>query len=267
MEGTMIALTSYGTSEFNQIQTLLVKSAIDQGAHRVSMWHPEHLKETKFYERHRDILDRPRGGGYWLWKPYIILMELERLGKGDYLIYHDCGRKNKPDIIRQPLHHATQWVHDNLGGMLPGSYTPRYGRNAKWTKGECFAVMGCEAPLYKEHPQIQASVSVWERHDASMDFVREWLHWCTNPAALLDDRIDPTIPDDPDFVDHRHDQSVLTLLAIKRGLKCMGSPLECHYGERKINGLIERIKGEALVESFARKLPVFVRDFPELAAA
>ena len=139
--------------------------------------------------------------------------------------------------------------------MLPGLYLPRYGRNAIWTKGECFAALGCEDSIFKEHPQIQATFSVWEKHDASIDFVSTWLDWCTNPAALIDDHIDPNIPDAPDFREHRHDQSVLTLLTLKRGLKCFGSPFESHKGERRINCLIDRINGEAEIESFADLLP------------
>ena len=263
----MIALTSYATPEFVEAQLGLVQSALRQGADRVTMWRSEHLRATAFYRKNREILDRPRGAGYWLWKPYIILTELEQLNVGDYLIYHDCGHPDKPNTIKRPLKHAVRWCHNHLGGILPGVYLPEYGRNARWTKGECFSAMGCDAAVYREHPQIQASFSVWEKHDASIEFVREWLRWCADPMALVDDRLDPDILDDADFVEHRHDQSVLTLVTIKRGRTCMGSPLERHPGARTINGLIDRITGVAAPESFAHKLPNFARNFPEMVGA
>jgi hypothetical protein len=31
---------------------------------------------TEFYQEHKQILDRNKGGGYWLWKPFIILEAL-----------------------------------------------------------------------------------------------------------------------------------------------------------------------------------------------
>lgn len=33
-----------------------------------------------------------QGAGYWVWKPFIILKELEHLQDGDYLLYTDAGR-------------------------------------------------------------------------------------------------------------------------------------------------------------------------------
>ncbi len=260
----MIALTSFATDEFVAAQMGLVQSALNHGARRVTMWRPEDLERTDFYERNRSILDHPRGAGYWLWKPYIILRELERLDPGDYLVYYDCGHIERPFTVKRSLSVLTEWVGANLGGMMPGIYLPQYGRTAKWTKGECFAVTGCDAPIFQEHPLVQAGLSVWQRHDASIAFVSEWLEWCANPAALIDDHIDPTIPDAPDFVEHRHDQSVLTLLTIKRGLKCMGSPLECHPGERRIHALIDRITGKNPAESFAHLFPGFAERFPDM---
>ena len=251
----MITLTSYATEDFIPSQVAQAESALHHGARRIAMWRPGDLRATAFYARHRDILDRPRGGGYWLWKPYIILVELEKLQQGDVLIYSDCGKPDNPHTVSRPLTVLTDWCRDQRGGMLPGVYIPQYGRNAIWTKGECFTVMGCEADSYRNHPQIQATFSVWEKHDRSMEFVREWLNWCTVPAALLDDHIDPSIPDAPDFRQHRHDQSILTLLALKHGLKCFGSPVEARHRSKKIDRLIDRIAGDKAVNSYAAKFP------------
>ena len=260
----MIALASFATGEFIAPQMELARSALQCGARRVSMWRREDLIGTAFYQENRDILDRPRGAGYWLWKPYIILRELERLDKGDFLIYCDTGPPHKTQIVKRPLSILTEWCREHRGGLLPGLYLPRYGSNTRWIKGECFAVMGCEAPLYKEHPQIQAGISVWEKHEASTALAAEWLRWASNPQALLDDQIDPTIPNAADFVEHRHDQAVLTLLVLKQGLKLVGSPLECHPAERRINSLIDRISGKLETESFAELFPSFAERYPAL---
>ena len=251
----MIALTCYATEEFEDTQRDLGQAALEHGARRVSLWRPGDLKRDGFYDRHRDILVRPRGAGYWLWKPYIILAELERLDDGDMLIYSDSGKAKAPQLITRPLNILTEWVRENLGGMLPGFYCPQFGRNARWTKGECFAVMNCRSSFFQDHPQIGATYSVWEKHDRSIAFVREWLHWCTNPAALLDDQVDPSIPNSQDFKDHRHDQSVLTLLALKQGLRCFGSPLEVRNPCKRIDTLIDRIADGAPAESFADRFP------------
>ena len=43
------------------------------------------LKHKNFIEKHK------RGYGYWLWKPYIIMQQLENMGEGDVLFYADAG--------------------------------------------------------------------------------------------------------------------------------------------------------------------------------
>lgn len=260
----MIALASFATGGFISAQMELAQSALQCGARRVSTWRRENITSTRFYEQNRSILDLPRGSGYWLWKPYIILKELEYLDEGDFLIYCDCGRPDRPNRIKRHLSVLTDWCHENLNGILPGIYLPRHGQNTKWIKGECFSIMGCDAPLYRQHPQIQAGISVWEKQESSMEFVAEWLRWCCNPQALLDDHVDPTIPDAPDFVEHRHDQAILTLLVLKHGLRCVGSPLECHPWERRLNSLIDRISGRLQPESFADLFPSFAETFPAL---
>jgi len=251
----MIALTSFASDPFAAAQLSLAQDALQSGAQRLSLWRRRDLERTAFYRANRDILDQPRGAGYWLWKPYIILSELERLQQGDFLFYSDCGQPDKPHRISRPLHVLADWCKSNVGGMLPGVYIPKSGRNAKWTKGECFSVMGCDSDLFRDHPQIQTTFSVWEKHDESLDFVQAWLDWCTVPAAISDGRVDPSIPDAPDFRDHRHDQSILTLLALKRGLRCYGSPLEGHGGSKGIDNLIDRISGQLPADSYAHKFP------------
>jgi hypothetical protein len=239
----MIALTTFATGHFTVSQLARSQSALAWGASQVTLWGREQLEATDFYRERRGILDLPRGAGYWLWKPFIILHGLERLSPGDVLIYCDCGNPGKPHTIERPLKIIADWTCEEAGGMLPGVYLPDHGPARWWTKGECFRAMGCRDRSIHDHPQIQASFSVWRRQPESIDFVREWLRWCTDPAAVLDEKVDPSIPDDPGFIEHRHDQSILTILALQRGLRCFGSPWETRGRTRDINVLIDRISG------------------------
>ncbi|MFK1815377.1 hypothetical protein ACIXAT_21975 [Bacteroides fragilis] len=55
-----------------------------------------HLMSNKdidegFKQLNRDIFDIKRGGGLWLWKPYIILKTLKTIGDDDVLMYCDSG--------------------------------------------------------------------------------------------------------------------------------------------------------------------------------
>jgi hypothetical protein len=106
--------------------------------------------------------------------------------------------------------------------------------------------MGCDAPLYWDHPQIQATYSIWQKTDSALSFAGDWLKWCMEPAALCDERVHPDIIDFDDFVDHRHDQSVLTNLALKRGIVCFGKPHVPLAGSKDISNLIDQMQGKQL---------------------
>ena len=43
-----------------------------------------------FVNRNKNILDRQRGAGYWLWKPYFIFQELYLARDGDIIVYSDA---------------------------------------------------------------------------------------------------------------------------------------------------------------------------------
>ena len=75
-----VAIVSYaaGDPEYYAYQSTLELSAHDNGIDRILTCHPRDI-DQKFYETHKEILDMPKGVGYWLWKPYIILDAMNRI--------------------------------------------------------------------------------------------------------------------------------------------------------------------------------------------
>jgi hypothetical protein len=45
--------------------------------------------DNEFIIKNEKILKYPRGGGYWLWKPYIISQTLKKINEGDIVFYLD----------------------------------------------------------------------------------------------------------------------------------------------------------------------------------
>jgi hypothetical protein len=256
-----VKLLTFASAGFYSQQKSLIRSAARSGMTASAQWTDADLTKTSFYSENRGILSAKRGSGYWLWKPYLIVRELEQLKSGDFLVYYDVGRPTIPHKFSQPVLPLLDWCEQKNGGMLPGTYISQYGRNAKWTKRECFVVMGCDEPRYWDHPQIQATYSVWQKNDCSLAFVHDWLRWCMEPAALTDDRLLSEVADFDDFVDHRHDQSVITNLAIKHGIKCVGEPNDVLAGSKDINNLVDRIRGKKLSIVIRNALSFGTRQF------
>jgi hypothetical protein len=236
-----ISFVTFATEDFFPQQRVLSASARRHGATHSVDWTHDDLVKTGFFRQNLGLFSASRGAGYWLWKPFIILEELKRVPEGGFVFYSDCGLKVGRRAIRRPLSLLIDWMVEHNGGMFPGVYAPEWGPSRKWTKGECFEVMGCTDPAFLDAPQVQAGFSAWQNTEASRDFVAEWLTWCQKAQALSDEITDPSIPNDPMFEDHRHDQSVLTLLMLKRGIRTFGLPHELTRDSKVINNLIDRI--------------------------
>ena len=158
--------------------------------------------DDDFKNKNFSVFNVKRGGGYWLWKPYIILKTLKLLQGGDYLVYMDSGAyftKNVDNILRMINHK----------GVLAFSMKQK---TSKWTKGDCFYHLNKNNKEdYKNNDQMQATYIFLRKCKQSVDFVQRWLSNCVSYNLITDD---PNLYMDnyEDFVDHRHDQAIFSLM-------------------------------------------------------
>jgi len=178
------------------------------------------LIETKFYQDNKQILDNKRGAGYWLWKPYFILNEVLLLKENDYLIYTDCG-----DVFSNKIYNYLDNEIKNHDIILMSSFS----KNTIYTKRDCFILMNCDNDKYWNSPQIEAGFSIWKKTDFSIKILNEWLKYCSILEIINDENKNENFSD---FIDHRHDQSILTNLSIKYNLfntHHLRNFIECNY--------------------------------------
>lgn len=202
---------SYASGNFIQARDELCKSALAVGFCEARARGFEHL-EVDFVDQNQKILSESRGAGYWLWKPQIILQELKTLNHGDLLVYSDAGRSSYYQFRRFPNKLA---VEAREKGFLLGPTICQHGPMSKWTKRDAFVLMNMDRPEIYELPPIQATWSFWTNSKESTDFLEKWLSYCSDPRILTDMENTQGFNNLSDFVDHRHDQSILTLLAHK----------------------------------------------------
>jgi len=157
----------------------------------------ELLEDTDFYRSNKEILDIPKGNGLWSWKPYIIL---DALAIDDEVIYLDSSviPDNKECLLNL------------MSSTVDVSSLPTPFINREWTKRLCFEKMDCDFSRWWNAPQIWAGVVSVKRSGANI--VSEWLNFCTQKDIISDD---PCEGNFEGFIEHRHDQSILTNLLIK----------------------------------------------------
>jgi hypothetical protein len=61
--------------------------------------------------------------------------------------------------------------------------------------------------------QAQASVIVIRNTEPAREFIKEWLRWCCVPGLIDDSKSEAM--NSTEFREHRHDQAILTCLAIR----------------------------------------------------
>lgn len=227
MSGPRIHLASFATRIFLPRQWFLTKSAVSNRiCDEATSWRMKDLIEAGFPQRAPRISLRSRGAGYWAWKPFIIEHHLRRMPDGDILLYCDVGRRNAFKLLHRPLDPYLEWMDQARQDVMPGVRIPWKGPMSMWTKRDAFVQTGMDHADAHTACPIQASFSLWRAGDASRGLAMEWMDWCADPDLVGDDRGKCRLPELPDFRDHRHDQSLLTLLCLKHGIDGLDLGLE-----------------------------------------
>jgi hypothetical protein len=204
-------LCAYGTPEYSGSLKLLKKTAIEIGkVDEVFIYDKDWLLNSDFYLKNKYILDKPRGGGFWLWKIYIILESLKKMEDGDIIIYTDAGIKVINDLT--PLYSlASKGINSGkLFFRIAGGHL-----NKRWTKRDCFVLMNCDTKEHWDAVQTNAAFQVYVKNEENIKFLNEYLKYARDPRIITDDMNMCGKPNLPEFKDHRHDQSILSLLTVK----------------------------------------------------
>jgi hypothetical protein len=245
-------LISYANKPFYRSQVLLHQSAKQHGIYNSICYDDIWIRNQKsFYEKNKFILSQKRGNGYWLWKPFIILNALKQLKDGEVLIHIDAGTKfvNSPDELIKILDKKEIILFYNNGNL-----------NSTWTKRDCFYYMNCDTAEYHKKSQVVAGYLALRKTKFVVDMLEEWLHYAQDERIITDNENICGLPNYPEFKDHRHDQSILTNLAIKYNIELFRDPSQ--WGNKYKFGKY-RVEGEFTEEGYVDE-PFYNSTYPTL---
>jgi len=224
-------LISFGNEKYYSSLDLLEKTAIEVGkVDEFKRYTPAMLEGTEFWRKNNYLLSQPRGAGYWVWKPYIIMMAMQSLENGDAVIYSDAGLKVIDNL--SPLFDALS-NHPNDGKVI--FRVPWIGAEHKakyWTKKDCFVLTESDKAKYWDAPMTNGAVSVWEKNDKNIEFLKEW-QWYIRNVQIVTDMPNMCGANYFGFKDHRHDQSVLTILTVRNNYELFRDPTQ--WGNEELN--------------------------------
>ena len=197
---------------------------------KLILYTDEDLKKDKiFWDKHKSFIENnKRGYGYWLWKPYIIKKTMENMNNGDILLYLDCGceiggkkQKNLPkffDLVKKDKIICTKTGHCEKN----------------WVKRDLLVLLDLEDSKFIKTQQYQAGVVMYYICNMTRTIIDFWYN-IGNNYHMIDDS--PSIKQNYNcFIEHRHDQSIFSLLIKKYNILSNKFLNECVYISRNKRG-------------------------------
>ena len=170
------------------------------------------MDDPVFWNKHGNFIkENSRGYGYYVWKPYIINITIDNLNDGDILVYLDAGCEidhEKKDKIRSYFELVkTEKLIVSSSNQI----------EKDWSKMDLLHTLDMNKDEYLDTEQYQSGLFMIYICDETRKFMKEWYELCCN-YHFIDDT-PSAIPNIDGFVEHRHDQSVFSLLFKKYNFK------------------------------------------------
>ena len=166
-----------------------------------------------FWNLHKDfILKNKRGFGYWLWKPFIILQTFNLAKNGDTILYLDSGCEiNYKNTTK--INNLKNYLNIIKNYKIIGTTTCK---EKEWNKMDLILHLNLLDDKYLETPQRCGGTNLFYVCDETRKIVQEWYNLACN-YHFIDDS--PSQNQNYNcFKEHRHDQSIFSLLLKKYNL-------------------------------------------------
>lgn len=217
---------NYADKPYREAQKYNTKTAYKKGqVNRVIEYGPHDIdKEYLNQHGYAFVQNNPRIGKYGLWRPHIIMQTLNKINHGDYIIYCDSGAYYLNDV-----NHLIQKMHkENVDLLLFEDSAPE----KSLTKRDIFVYMGLDYPKYTDTKQRISTFFVIRKSDWSEKFFNEYFELANNAAFLFTDEKNKLgFKNYPEFLDTRHNQSVLSLLSKKYSVPAFRDPSQWGNGQ------------------------------------
>ena len=175
----------------------------------------EDLKcDTDYWNKHGAFtLANRRGYGYFLWKPYLIMKTMQKIKDGDILVYADAGCEIDPENEERidQLRHLFEVVKlDKIIGS-------ECNLERKMNKMDILVNMGVlDNEKILNSSQRQATAVMFYKCKDTMTFAKTWYEMGCIYSNIDDSQ--SVYRNFPFYDEHRHDQSIFSLLTKKMNL-------------------------------------------------
>jgi hypothetical protein len=216
-------LINYAHAGFRQSQVANAESGIKIGKFDDAISYNIDTLDEDFKVKNAHILSQPRGAGYWIWKPHIILKTLNTLKDNDIVFYSDSGA-----IFIDSAQPLINLCNDSKLGIITFHLDPvPTNKETVQTKRDTFILMKCDDnDKIKNSYARHGGFSIWKKNAFTLEFLKEYQAYCEDERIVTDLPNTCGQPNYSDFRVHRHDQSVFSLLTKKYNIDSYPDPTQ-----------------------------------------
>ncbi|WP_339781439.1 hypothetical protein [uncultured Thalassospira sp.] len=176
-------------------------------------WTEKKLKaEKEFWGEHKKFITKERFGNF-IWKPYIISVELKKSRNGDVIFYCDSGCEinyNQKNTLEHWINNAKKY---DITAFSSGTYWHNF------TKDKLQKYFGISKNESQNKLMAAGGFLIIRNSPETRALIDNWYELCKkDDYCLLDDSLSEADKIKKDFYGHRHDQSILHGLLIKSPL-------------------------------------------------
>ncbi len=203
----VVHFITYGDNNFKNSKKRLEQEAKNVGwFDSISVFGPEDL-DNEFKTRFKDVLKHSKGGGYWIWKPYIIKKKLDEIDNDDILIYLDAGCSINP-LGKDRFDEYIDMLGNREEGVI--SFQMHHAENI-WTNKKVFDYFNIDINSEVANSgQITGNTNIFKKNANSTKLVNLWYKCLNDDPLLFTDYYSNN--QEAYFKAHRHDQSVFSLI-------------------------------------------------------
>ena len=192
-----ITCVSYADKNFRRSQIFQYIALLVLGFKNVKLCGIETIP-LEFKNKNSEIFLNKKGGGLWLWKPWVIYIHMQLIKEGDWIFYIGSGAFPIASIegFKSLIRSQTEQIICFELPVIEKQFTHEY----------CVSKVA-KSLQYAESNMIHASYMLIQNTKNTQNIIYEWLTNCQNPRILgeMDSEIS-------NFQGHRHDQSIWSLL-------------------------------------------------------
>lgn len=209
----MTHFVTYGDAGWQHAVSRIALEASRSGAFSaVATFGREDLPRS-FLQATSPYIHDQTGGGWWLWKAYVVKRALDSVADGDVVVYADSGCTISKDAAGKIADYASFAAENGVASFSLDAFPEE-----KWTWEKVFTYFGVptESEIRETGQRIGTYFAVCKNQKGKEIVDRMYAVAVERPDLFVGSREIPRVEDY-----HRNDQSVFSVLLKVRGVPAM----------------------------------------------